>query len=139
MSVQCEDFGVLPTGETVHLYTLENKKGMKAQISDLGCALVRLWVPDAQGNLADVVLGHATAEGYAVNNNFFGAFIGRSANSIKGASVEIDGVTYQLAKNDGGNNLHSIPHCMGLMMFEAQATTIDGSPALVLSRRVADG
>lgn len=45
--------------------------------------------------------------GYEEGDLFFGAIVGRSANRIGGASFELNGVTYQLEKNDNGNNLHS--------------------------------
>ena len=38
---------------------------------------------------------------------FFGSTMGRNANRIGGAAFEIDGVTYHLAANENGNNLHT--------------------------------
>ena len=35
-----------------------------------------------------------------------GAFIGRNGNRIGGATFTINGVKYELDKNDGPNNLH---------------------------------
>ena len=51
-----EKFGCLPTGEQTYLYSIKNGS-MEAYISDLGATLVRLYVPDREGNRADVVLG----------------------------------------------------------------------------------
>ena len=53
------------------------------------------------------MLGYDEAAGYEEGDLFFGAIVGRSANRIGGASFELNGVTYQLEKNDNGNNLHS--------------------------------
>ena len=39
----------------------------------------------------------------------FGATIGRNGNRIAGAAFELHGKTYQLAKNENNNNLHSGP------------------------------
>ena len=36
----------------------------------------------------------------------FGAVVGRNCNRIANAEIVIDGVTYQLEKNDNENNLH---------------------------------
>ncbi len=59
-------------------------------------------------NMADVVLGYDDAAGYERGTAGVGATVGRNANRIGGASVEINGVTYPLEKNDNGkNNLHS--------------------------------
>ena len=39
-----ETFGVTKDGKTASLYTLENRKGMKAVVTDFGAILVRLIV-----------------------------------------------------------------------------------------------
>jgi len=45
-------------------------------------------------------------ERYFDNGPNFGATIGRHANRIGGAAFELNGVKYELDKNDGRNNLH---------------------------------
>ena len=106
MALKKRSFGVV-NGKEATLYTLENSKGMKAELTDFGANLVRLYVPDAQGNIEDIVLGFDDVSGYTKNGSFFGATIGPNANRIGGAKFTIDGVEYQLDVNDGVNNLHS--------------------------------
>ena len=96
-------FGNTPQGEAF-LYTLENKNGMKAEVSNFGAILVNLFVPDKSGNLADVVLGYDDATGYLNGGSFLGATVGPSANRVKDAKFVIDGETFQLDVNDGKNN-----------------------------------
>ncbi len=100
-------FGKTADGREVSLYTLKNANGMQAVLTDFGAIIVRLLVPGKDGELDDVVLGYDKVSDYEVNNPFFGAVIGPSANRIGGASFEIDGVTYNIDVNDGVNNLHS--------------------------------
>lgn len=107
MGVVKEKFGVTKTGKEVYLYTLKNKNGMEAKITNYGACLVGLLVPDKNGKLDDVVLGFDTLEEYFVNPSFFGVVIGPNANRIGGAAFELNGKKYQLAVNDGENNLHS--------------------------------
>lgn len=107
MGVIKEKFGVTKDGREVYAYTLSNANGMSAKIIDYGAILVSLMVPDQNGVAEDVVLGYDSMEGYFANGSFFGATIGPSANRIGGASFEIDGTTYEIDDNDGGNNLHS--------------------------------
>lgn len=107
MGVEKEKFGTTKDGRDVYAYTLYNANGMRAKIINFGANLVSLLVPDANGNLDDVVLGYDTLEGYYGNGSFFGATIGPSANRIAGASFEISGRKYQIDVNDGVNNLHS--------------------------------
>ena len=106
MSVQAKQFGTTKNGEEVTCYTLENKNGMKAEFIDYGAIIVSLFVPDKDGKLDDVVLGYDDVAAYEANGCFFGALIGRHGNRIGGASFELNGVTYELEKNDGENNLH---------------------------------
>lgn len=108
MAVEKSAFGKSVQGYDITLYTMSNSKGMKVSVTDLGAALVRLLVPDQQGNVADVVLGFDRGEDYLGNPSFFGTVIGPNANRIGGACFELDGATCSLDANDGGgNNLHS--------------------------------
>ena len=103
------DFGTLKNGEKAHLYIMENENGISAAVTDYGAALVNLRIPDKNGVMLDVVLGFDDVSGYENGTECFGASVGRSANRIGGASIEINGTTYKLAENDHGNNLHSGP------------------------------
>lgn len=107
MAVTTRKFGITREGEEITLYSLSNSNGMQADITDFGANIVNLYVPDKTGTVKDVVLGYDTLEGYFVNDCFFGATIGPSANRIANASFEIHGQKYQLVVNDGVNNLHS--------------------------------
>lgn len=100
-------FGTMADGTEVFLYTLENKNGMKAEVTDYGAILVNLFVPDKAGKVQDVTLGYDKLEDYYTNGSFFGATISPNANRIANARFTIDGKTYQLDVNDGPNNLHS--------------------------------
>lgn len=107
MAVEIQEFGKTRDGKEIKLYVIRNKKGMEAAVTNFGAVLVRLLVPDANGRLDDLVLGFDKGEDYYDNDSFFGAVVGPNANRIGGASFEIEGVKYQLAVNDGPNNLHS--------------------------------
>lgn len=107
MAIETSVFGKYPDGRDIMLYTISNSKGMKAAVSNLGAAIVKLLVPDSKGQAADVVLGYDKGEDYLKNGCFFGVVIGPSANRIGNATYQIDGVTYHVDVNDGVNNLHS--------------------------------
>ena len=62
-----EKFGILPSGEEATLYTITCGK-ITACVTDYGATLVKLLVPDAEGNLADVVLGYDDCNGYRTGN-----------------------------------------------------------------------
>lgn len=107
MAITTRSFGTTKDGKAVTLYTIKNNNNVTAEVTDFGAILVNLLVPDKKGNIDDIVLGYDNVEKYFENGCFFGATIGPSANRIDNASFEIDGTKYQLAVNDGTNNLHS--------------------------------
>ena len=105
--MQKRSFGTTKDGKEVFLFSLENKNGVKVEVTNFGANLVNVFVPGKDGKVEDVVLGFDDVAGYEVNPSFFGAVIAPSANRIGGASFELNGVTYPLKKNNGENNLHS--------------------------------
>lgn len=101
-----KQFGQLPSGETATLYSL-HAGNLTAQVTDFGATLVSLWVPDQNGDLADVVLGYDDVVGYSKGWSFLGATVGRNANRIKGGRFKLNRKTIRLMPFDRGNNLHS--------------------------------
>ena len=112
-----KSFGILPTGEEAFLYTISCGK-LTATVTDYGATLVSLLVPDAAGNIADVVLGHDSFEGYRDGDAFLGATVGRNANRIAGASFPLGDMTIRMKANEGCNNLHSGPNCFHTRMWK---------------------
>ena len=106
MSIAKKPFGNLSNGEAVSLFTLTNKNGLSAKITNFGGILVALNVPDRTGKLADVVLGKDTLDGYTAGHPYLGATTGRVAGRISGAQFKLEGKTYQLEANNGPNCLH---------------------------------
>ena len=119
-----EKFGVLPTGEEATLYTISCGK-LTAAVTDCGAALVKLLVPDAKGNVADVVLGCDDASGYFPGGSFLGATVARNANRVKNASFPLNGKAVQLGVNDNANNLHSGPNSTNIRLWDLVAHTED--------------
>ena len=106
-AVRVETFGSTSKKEEAVLYTLTNENGMSASITNYGAALVKLNVQDKEGKLRDLVLGYDDVTGYEKGGGSFGAPVGRNANRVGGAVITIQDKTYELEKNDNGNNLHS--------------------------------
>ncbi len=106
MSITKESFGQTPDKQTVVLYTLTNPNGVKAKITSYGAILVSLETPDKNGNIADIILGFDTLDGYLKEHPYFGVIVGRYANRIGAAKFELNDVEYKLAANNGANHLH---------------------------------
>src|SRR5687768_18257196 len=93
--------------QSAAVYTLKNKNGLEMTVTNFGARIITFKVPDKNGKLADIVLGHDSPEDY-INGGHpcFGALIGRYANRIAKGSFSIGGMTYELAINNGENHLH---------------------------------
>jgi len=106
MSVTRKPFGKNYFGEDVELFTLTNANGLIIKIMNHGGTIMSLETPDRDGKLADIVLGHDTAEEYGPRTPYFGSVIGRYANRIKNGRFVLNGKPYQLFLNNGPNSLH---------------------------------
>jgi aldose 1-epimerase len=93
-------------GAEVYLYTLSNDLGYHVSITNYGGAITSLWAPDRNGSFGDIVLGFGSLEDYVSNPRYFGALIGRHANRIAQGRFALNGVEYQLPRNNGANHLH---------------------------------
>jgi aldose 1-epimerase len=104
-------FGRTGDGVNARIFTLTNKNGLEARITNYGGIVVSLKTPDRNGAMADVVLGFDTLAGYISSPSpYFGALIGRYGNRIGHARFTLDGVEYKLAANNGENSLHGGTH-----------------------------
>jgi aldose 1-epimerase len=133
------DFGTMPDGTPVDLYTLTNVNGLVAEITTYGGAIVSLLVPDRDGNLGDVVLGFDTLDDYITRSPFFGCITGRYANRIGGARFTLNGVEYVLEQNEGENHLHGGSKGFDKVVWDAQAQGGDDGPELSLTYLSEDG
>ena len=133
----------LPLGKTadgcsVTGYVLQNDTGMRVMISDFGGVIWQLHVPDRRGQLADVVAGYDCVAALEASEGYLGALIGRWGNRIANASFTLDGVQYDLYKNNGENHLHG-----GKIGYDRRFWTVEcvegEEPALVLSLFSPDG
>lgn len=109
MSIVYSNFGNCKNGDFAKLFTLTNSNGMIAKLTNYGAILVSLFVPDKAGKVDDVVLGFDSLEKYFTNDIcYFGSTVGRNSNRVKNASFVLNGITYNLDKNEREkNNLHS--------------------------------
>ncbi|XP_054263849.1 galactose mutarotase-like [Macrosteles quadrilineatus] len=100
-------------GGTVHRYTLSGDN-VEVQVIDYGATITSVRAPDSHGLLEDIMLGYDNLEGYFnTDNPYFGATIGRVANRIANGHFTLNGVEYNLFRNNGNNTLHG-----GLIGFD---------------------
>ena len=107
MSLTAEPFGALPDGPPVIRYTLSRPGGLTLRVLTYGGIVQSLEVPDASGQVVNVVLGFASIDGYlAAGDAYFGGLVGRFANRLAGGRFSLDDKNYTVDVNAGGNCLH---------------------------------
>ena len=106
MNIQIEPWGLTRTGEQAQKYILTNSTGMEVTLSDFSASVMDIRLP-VNGTVRSVVLGYDTMEEYYQPGPEFAGFVGRNGNRIAHGQVMLDGVCYQLEKNNNGHNLHS--------------------------------
>ncbi|MCS7026102.1 MAG: galactose mutarotase [Bryobacteraceae bacterium] len=137
--VKRENFGKTRDGAPVSLFTLQNSRGIRVQITNYGGIITAIFVPDRKGNFGDIVLGFDTLEPYLKEHPYFGAIIGRYANRIAKAQFRLGGQIYQLAANDGPNHLHGGRKGFDKVLWKAQEFHRAGSASVELTYNSQDG
>lgn len=131
-------FDRLPDGRVVSAFTLSDGKN-EAVILDYGGILRSLSVPDRNGVPTDVLLGYDDLAGYLQNGGYLGALIGRFGNRIDKGGLTIDGVFYDLYKNDRGNHLHGGKEGFDRKLWKTEIVTYEGGEKLKLTLFSPDG
>jgi aldose 1-epimerase len=138
-AVRRTDFGHLPDGRSVELFTLVNAHGLEARVMTYGAIITLLRAPDRTGRLEDVVLGFDSLDGYLHDPPFFGAVVGRYANRIARGEFAVDGVTYHLARNNGPNSLHGGARGFDKVLWSGDPFRTDSGTGVTLRYTSRDG
>ncbi|MEZ5567579.1 MAG: aldose epimerase family protein [Halioglobus sp.] len=126
--------------EIARRYTLRNRRGTTAVLTDAGASLMEFWSVDRNGGWADVVLGHDAPQAYLHNDNYFGCTVGRVANRISLSSFECSGARHTLTANEGEHHLHGGAGGFSSRLWRAEWLDLPGAAgALRFSLRSADG
>lgn len=115
------DFDRIIEGKQVGLYILTNSKGMEVAVTNYGCMILSIMVPDKDGKYANVVLGHSSLDDIlACPEPFLNTVVGRYANRIAKGTFTLDGKQYNLAINNGPNALHGGPTGFHARVWDAK-------------------
>ena len=136
--VEKTSYGTTKDGQAVDLYTLTNTNGVVAKVITYGALLTELHVPDRAGQVADVVLGFKTLQGYESDHPYFGATIGRVANRIAKGTFRLGGQEYTLATNNGPNHLHGGLRGFDKRVWKAQTARAANGAAVRFTYTSAD-
>ena len=130
-SIKKQHFGTA-YGKDVDLYILSNGT-MEVEVLSYGATLHAIRTPDKNGEAKDVLLGYETVEEYQKNAGYLGAVIGRNCNRLAGGKFLLNGKEYQLAQNDGTNNLHAGPDGVDCKLWDMEVVSCEEGEKLVCS------
>jgi aldose 1-epimerase len=136
-----EIFGPLPGDREAGLYTLVNRHGLRARVTDFGAILVSIEIPDREGALAPVTLGYDTFQGWVEDTYYFGASVGRFGNRIRSGKFTLNGKSYSLPLNNEPAgipcHLHGGPRGFHKQLWDASPSS-DGQ-SITFTRHSPDG
>lgn len=136
MAVSVRDAGVSRDGQEIKYIEITGPAGMKMECTNFGCIITKLFVPDRDGKLVDVVLGFDEMEDYFTRSPKCGALIGRYANRIDKSSFELNGKTYELDPSHDGYTIHGGPNGFDKHVFSFEQT---GPSEVTFKRTSPDG
>ncbi len=111
-------------GVDVYSATLRGPNGFSLQLLSYGARLAELLVPDRDGIVVDIALGHDSAEDWQTRGGYLGATCGRYSNRIADGRFVIDGRLIQVDQNETSQHLHG-----GAMGFDQKHWQIDSHSA----------
>ena len=103
-TVQTADYGVTKDGATVHIFTMTNNHGMRAQVLDYGGVVCDVEAPGRNGRMANVILCQKDLKGIEASGPM-SALTGRYANRML-HGFTLDAKHYDLQANPAGVTLH---------------------------------
>src|SRR5689334_17067083 len=133
------EFGRLPDGRVVDVFTLTNGHGIEVRVITYGAIITVVRTPDRTGHVDDIALGFESLAGYLGEHPYFGAVVGRYANRIAHGQFSLDGVTYRLALNNGPNSLHGGLRGFDKALWSAEAFFGENTARVVLRYTSPDG
>nr|WP_320058961.1 aldose epimerase family protein [uncultured Bacteroides sp.] len=113
-------------GKETDLFVLKNKQGMEVAVTNYGCAILSIMVPDKDGKYANVVLGHDSIDN-VINSPepFLSTTIGRYGNRIANGKFQLHEKEYSLTVNNGPNSLHGGPTGFHRRIWDANQISQD--------------
>jgi aldose 1-epimerase len=133
-TVDTAPFGTTKDGIPVHIFTLTNSHGLRAQVLDYGGIACSVEAPDRNGSKANVILCQKDLAAIEATGPL-SALTGRYANRI-GHGFTIDGKHYDLAQNPNGVTLHGGPPPYSRRVLETVRTFSHAGDAGVTLRLV---
>ena len=137
--VEQQEFGRLPDGQVVEVFTLHNASGLSVRVMTHGATLIAVETPDRAGNFANITLFLDTFADYLAGHPVFGSVVGRYANRIAGAKFTIDGIAHAVTLNAPPHHIHGGKNGFHKRVWAARPLRATDSAGVELTLASADG
>jgi aldose 1-epimerase len=117
-------------GKDIYLLTLTNKQGNVIRLINYGAKINWIEVPDKEGKKENITFGYDTFEQTAAGDMSFGSTVGRYANRIANGRFSLEGIEYNLPKNNGPNTLHGGPQGWHSVVWDTEVLHDSKFPAV---------
>ena len=126
-------------GTTVERFVLTNETGLTVALISYGATIQELWVPDAEGDSTNIVLGFADLAGYLGKHPHFGSVLGRFANRIGNASFPLDGETIHITANKAPHSAHGGARPFDKYVWDWEIVETEDGPGVRFTHVSPDG
>lgn len=125
--------------EEVKLITIKNSLGFEVAFTDYGAAIYYIAYPDRQGNLGYATICPKDFNEFIHSGSNFGKAVGRVAGRLKDAKAIVNGVEYDLEKNEGKNCLHSGSSNFGMKKYDYEIKLNERKVDLIFTLKSPNG
>lgn len=137
------DFGRTKYGEDAKKFILHGAGGVVLEVSDYGGKVVRLFTPDRNGEMKDVIVGFDSPKGWDSGDPYWGSLIGRYANRIAAGKFILNGKSYEIPTNNAPGGiacgLHGGTRGWDAYVWDADPFVNGESVGVVFKRTSPDG
>jgi aldose 1-epimerase len=140
MRLTAFDFGVTSDQSPVRGFRAENGSGISIAVINWGATLISVKTPDKKGISEEITLGFPGFEDYERHSPYFGSSVGRVANRIAHGRFIVDGIDYQVAKNENNrHHLHGGSKGLSKVLWDIEPVIKPDSLAVVCTYLSPDG
>ncbi|MFI3278156.1 MAG: aldose epimerase family protein [Rikenellaceae bacterium] len=123
MDIEQYVYGMSEEGEVVVVYLMRADNGAEIQLTNLGASVISVKMPNAKGELEDILLGYSDFANMLRDTAYMGRTIGRTVGRIASGEVTIGGEEHLLDLNAGAFHVHGGASGYHKRMWESRVET----------------
>lgn len=134
MELKKQQWGTIK-GKTIHLYrVIDETSRFQVSFTEIGASIVRVRMPDKDGNIADIHYGRGNPKAVYENEDdgYLGSIVGRVASFLYFAQFELDGEQYDVSTNMFAvHSTHGGKHGFNEKIWKVESTDVQDDRASI--------